>query len=125
MKEIIYTEKAPKPIGPYSQAVKIGNLIFVSGQIPLDPKSNNVVNGGIKEQTAQVLENIKAILEASGSGLNKVLMSFVYLKNMNDFQGFNEVYSMYFKDNPPARVTVEVSKLPKDVLIEIAVIAGI
>lgn len=125
MKEIIYTEKAPKPIGPYSQAVKIGNLIFVSGQIPLDPKSNNVVNGGIKEQTAQVLENIKAILEAAGSGLDKVLMSFVYLKNMNDFQGFNEVYSKYFKDNPPARVTVEVSKLPKDVLIEIAVIAGI
>lgn len=125
MKEIIYTEKAPKPIGPYSQAVKIGNLIFVSGQIPIDPKSNNVVNGGIKEQTAQVLENIKAILEAAGSGLDKVLMSFVYLKDMNDFQGFNEVYSKYFKDNPPARVTVEVSRLPKDVLIEIAVVASV
>ncbi|BDC19399.1 endoribonuclease [Acidianus sp. HS-5] len=125
MKEIIYSEKAPKPIGPYSQAVKINNSIFVSGQIPIDPKTNNVISGGIKEQTTQVLENIKAILEAAGSSLDKVVMSFVYLKNMNDFQGFNEVYSNYFKDSPPARVTVEVSKLPKDVLIEIAVVAGV
>ncbi len=125
MKEIIYSEKAPKPIGPYSQAVKINNLIFLSGQIPIDPKTNNVVSGGIKEQTTQVLENIKAILESAGSSLDKVVMSFVYLKNMGDFQSFNEVYSNYFKNNPPARVTVEVSKLPKDVLIEIAVVAGI
>ncbi len=124
MKEVVFTEDAPKPIGPYSQAVKLGNLVFVSGQIPIDPKTGNVVQGGIKEQTKRVLENIKAILEAAGLTMDDVIMSFVYLADMAEFGEFNEVYSQYFKDKPPARVTVAVKSLPKDVRVEIAVIAG-
>jgi 2-iminobutanoate/2-iminopropanoate deaminase len=123
MKEVIYTEAAPKPIGPYSQAVKVGNMLFVSGQIPIDPKTGEVVRGGIKEQTRQVLENIKAVLEAAGYTLNDVAMAFVFLADMNMFPEFNEVYAQYFKEKPPARVTVQAARLPKDVLIEIAVIA--
>ncbi|AEC52777.1 translation initiation inhibitor, putative [Pyrococcus sp. NA2] len=122
-REIIYTEKAPKPIGPYSQAIKVGNFIFVAGQIPIDPKTGEIVKGGIKEQTRQVLENIKAILEAAGASLNDVVKVTVYLKNMDDFGEMNEVYSEYFGESRPARVAVEVSRLPKDVLIEIEVIA--
>jgi 2-iminobutanoate/2-iminopropanoate deaminase len=123
MKEVIYTEAAPKPIGPYSQAVKTGNMLFVSGQIPIDPKTGEVVKGGIKEQTRQVLENIKAVLEAAGYTLNDVAMAFVFLADMNMFPEFNEVYAQYFKEKPPARVTVQAARLPRDVLIEIAVIA--
>jgi 2-iminobutanoate/2-iminopropanoate deaminase len=123
MKEVIYTEAAPKPIGPYSQAVKVGNMLFVSGQVPIDPKTGEVVKGGIKEQTRQVLENIKAVLEAAGYTLNDVAMTFVFLADMSMFPEFNEVYAQYFKENPPARVTVQAARLPKDVLIEIAVIA--
>jgi len=123
MKEIIYTEAAPKPIGPYSQAVKAGNMLFVAGQIPIDPKTGEVVKGDIKEQTRQVLENIKAILEAAGFTLDDVAMTFVFLADMNLFPQFNEVYAQYFKENPPARVTVQAARLPKDVLIEVAVIA--
>jgi 2-iminobutanoate/2-iminopropanoate deaminase len=123
MKEVIYTEAAPKPIGPYSQAVKVGNMLFVSGQIPIDPKTGEVVKGGIKEQTRQVLENIKAVLEAAGYTLNDVAMTFVFLADMNMFPEFNEVYAQYFKEKPPARVTVQAARLPRDVLIEIAVIA--
>jgi 2-iminobutanoate/2-iminopropanoate deaminase len=123
MKEVIYTEAAPKPLGPYSQAVKAGNMLFVSGQIPIDPKTGEVVKGGIKEQTRQVLENIKAVLEAAGYTLNDVAMAFVFLADMNMFPEYNEVYAQYFKEKPPARVTVQAARLPRDVLIEIAVIA--
>mgnify|MGYP001772501818 FL=1 len=122
--DIIFTEKAPKPVGPYSQAVRVGNTVYVSGQIPIDPKTGDVVKGDIKAQTRQVLENIKEILSAAGCSLKDVVMSFVFLKDMNLFSAFNEVYAEYFKENPPARVTVEVSRLPKDVLIEIAVICS-
>ncbi|MCI4455266.1 MAG: RidA family protein [Sulfolobus sp.] len=124
MKEVVFTERAPKPIGPYSQAIKLGNLLFVSGQIPIDPVTNEVVKGGIKEQTERVLENVKAILEAANMTLNDVIMAFVYLSDMADFPQFNEVYSRYFKERPPARVTVAVKSLPRDVKVEIAVIAG-
>lgn len=124
MKEVVFTERAPKPIGPYSQAIKLGNLLFVSGQIPIDPATNEVVKGGIKEQTERVLENVKAILEAANMTLDDVIMAFVYLSDMADFPQFNEVYSRYFKERPPARVTVAVKSLPKDVKVEIAVIAG-
>jgi 2-iminobutanoate/2-iminopropanoate deaminase len=124
MKEVIYTEAAPKPIGPYSQAVKTGNMLFVSGQIPIDPKTGEVVKGGIKEQTRQVLENIKAVLEAASYTLNDVTMAFVFLADMNMFPEYNEVYAQYFKEKPPARVTVQAARLPRDVLIEIAVIAA-
>jgi endoribonuclease L-PSP len=123
VKEVIYTETAPKPLGPYSQAVKAGNMLFVSGQIPIDPKTGEVVKGGIKEQTRQVLENIKAVLEAAGYTLNDVTMAFVFLADMNMFPEYNEVYAQYFKEKPPARVTVQAARLPRDVLIEIAVIA--
>ncbi|WP_338599281.1 RidA family protein [Sulfolobus tengchongensis] len=123
MKEIIYTEKAPKPIGPYSQAVKVGDILYVSGQLPVDQKTNEIVGKTIEEQTTKVLENIKSILETAGYTLEDVTMSFVYLKDLKDFQKFNEVYSRYFTQKQPARVTVEVSRLPRDALIEIAVIA--
>jgi len=123
MKEVIYTEAAPRPIGPYSQAVEAGNMLFVSGQIPIDPKTGEVVKGGIREQTRQVLENIKAVLEAAGYTLNDVTMAFVFLADMNMFPEYNEVYAQYFKEKPPARVTVQAARLPRDVLIEIAVIA--
>jgi 2-iminobutanoate/2-iminopropanoate deaminase len=124
VKEVVFTERAPKPIGPYSQAIKLGNLLFVSGQIPIDPATNEVVKGGIKEQTERVLENVKAILEAANMTLDDVVMAFVYLSDMADFPQFNEVYSRYFKERPPARVTVAVKSLPRDVKVEIAVIAG-
>ena len=124
MKEVVFTERAPKPIGPYSQAIKLGNLLFVSGQIPIDPATNEVVKGGIKDQTERVLENVKAILEAANMTLDDVIMAFVYLSDMADFPQFNEVYSRYFKERPPARVTVAVKSLPRDVKVEIAVIAG-
>lgn len=124
MKEVVYTENAPKPIGPYSQAVKVGKMLFVSGQIPIDPKTGEVVKGDIKEQTRQVMENIKAVLEAAGYTLDDVVMSFVYLADLNHFPAYNEVYSQYFKEKPPARVTIQAARLPKDVLIEVAVIAA-
>jgi len=124
VKEAVFTERAPRPIGPYSQAIKLGNLLFVSGQIPIDPAANEVVKGGIREQTERVLENVKAILEAANMTLDDVIMAFVYLSDMADFPQFNEVYSRYFKERPPARVTVAVKSLPRDVKVEIAVIAG-
>ena len=124
MKDVVFTDKAPKPIGPYSQAVKLGGFVYVSGQIPIDPRTGEVVKGGIKEQTKQVLENVKAILEAAGLTMDDVVMSFVFLADMSEFGDFNEVYSQYFREKPPARVTVAVKSLPKDVRVEIAVIAG-
>ncbi|MCK4352380.1 RidA family protein [candidate division WOR-3 bacterium] len=147
-REIIKTDKAPEAIGPYSQGVKIGrfvsvapaypgasplmpfslagtHLIFTSGQIPINPETGKIVGNNIREQTRQVIENLKAILEAGDTSLDNVIKITVYLKNMSDFQLMNEVYSEYFKENPPARSTVEVSRLPKDVLIEIEAVAGV
>ena len=125
MKEIIFTEKAPKPIGPYSQAIKVGNFLFISGQIPVDPESGKLVEGDIGAQTHQVLKNIKAIVEAAGGTLNNVIKVTVYLDDMDDFAEMNEVYSQYFSESKPARAAIEVSRLPKNVKIEIEAIAYI
>ncbi|MGQ4892478.1 MAG: RidA family protein [Candidatus Njordarchaeia archaeon] len=122
-KEVILTENAPKPIGPYSQAVKVDRFLFLSGQIPIEPETNEVVKGEIEDQTKRVLDNIKAVLEAAGFTINDVVKVTVFLKDLNLFNKFNEVYGEYFKDKPPARTTVEVSNLPKGVLLEIDAIA--
>lgn len=122
MKEILNRKNAPSPIGPYSVAVGFGNMIFISGQIALDLEGN-LTEGGIKEQTNKVLSNIKSILEDNGSSLEQVIKTTVFLKDMNEFTAMNEEYAKYFTVNPPARSTVEVSRLPKDVLIEIETIA--
>ena len=125
MNEIIATTNAPGAIGPYSQAVKTaGGMLFVSGQIPLVPATGAVVEGGIVEQTTQVLENLKAIVTAAGYTLSDVVKTAVYITNMGDFGKVNEIYGKYFTENCPARVCVEVSKLPKEVLVEIDVIAS-
>jgi len=124
MREIIATEKAPKAVGPYSQAVRFADLVFVSGQIPLDPESGEIVGGDIEVQAKQVLENLKAIVEASGMGLENVLKCTCFLKNMEHFARFNSIYNTYFANVLPARETVEVSRLPKDVLVEISAICG-
>ncbi len=120
---IIKTSEAPQAIGPYSQAVEAGGFIFVSGQIPINPKTGNVLSGDIKLQTKQIMDNAMAILVAAGSGMSSVVKTSVYLKNMSDFASVNEVYGSYFPTDPPARVTVEVSRLPKDVGLEIDFIA--
>ena len=122
-KKVVFTEKAPKPIGPYSQAIIAGNLIFTAGQIPIDPATNQVVQGDIKEQTRRVLENLRAILESAGATFDDVVKVTIYMKDLNEFSAMNEVYSEYFKNSPPARTTVEVSRLPRDVRIEIDLIA--
>ena len=124
MREIIATEKAPQAVGPYSQAVRFAHLVFVSGQIPLDPKSGEIVGGDIEVQAKQVLENLKAVVEAGGMGLENVLKCTCFLQNMEHFARFNSVYSTYFANVLPARETVEVSRLPKDVLVEISAICG-
>ena len=123
LKEIISTGKAPKAIGPYSQAIRVGDLIFVSGQIPLDPETGSIVAGDIDVQTERVLNNISAVLEAARSSMEDVVKTVIYLKDMADFSKFNESYARFFAKNPPARATVEVSRLPKDVRIEIDAIA--
>jgi 2-iminobutanoate/2-iminopropanoate deaminase len=123
-REIIATPNAPKAIGPYSQAIKYGSLLFVSGQIAIDPKSGELLKGGIQEQTKLVLENLKAVIEASGMSLKDVVKTSCFLKNMDDFAKFNEVYATYFKESPPARETVEVARLPRDVLVEVSCICG-
>lgn len=125
MKEIISTEKAPAAIGPYSQAVKVGNLLFTSGMIPIDPATNTLVEGGIEVQAERALENVKALLEASGSSMDKVVKTVVFIKNMDDFAKVNEIYAKYFTADFPARSCVEVARLPKDVLIEMEAIAEI
>jgi 2-iminobutanoate/2-iminopropanoate deaminase len=123
MREIISTKDAPQAIGPYSQAVKANGLIFTSGQIAIDPATQQVITGDAAAQTDRVLRNLSEILEAAGSGLGKVVRCTVFLKNMGDFAAMNEVYGKYFSTAPPARSTVEVARLPKDVLVEIDVIA--
>ena len=123
MREVIATEQAPQAIGPYSQAIRAQGLIFTSGQIAIDPATAQIIAGDVSAQTDQVLKNLAAILQASSSSLEKVLRCTVFLKDMGDFSAMNEVYGRYFKQAPPARSTVEVARLPKDVLIEIDVIA--
>lgn len=123
-KEIIKTDNAPAPIGPYSQAVAFGNLMFVSGQIAIIPENGQLVNGSIKEETHQVMKNIQNILKAAGLGMEHILKTSIFLKSMDDFATVNEVYGSYFSGEFPARETVQVSRLPKDVNVEISVIVG-
>jgi 2-iminobutanoate/2-iminopropanoate deaminase len=124
MKSIIHTPNAPKAIGPYSQSVRYGDLLFVSGMLGMDPKTGEFAGPDIEAQANRVLENLKAVIEAAGMSLQNVLKSTVFLKDMNDFVKFNEIYGRYFKDAPPARETVQVAKLPRDAAIEISVICG-
>ncbi len=124
MKNVVTTDRGPKPIGPYSQAIKANGFIFLAGQVALDPKSGELVGSEIRQQTERALENIKGILEAAGVNLHHVIKTTVFLKDMNDFAGMNEVYARYFAAAPPARSTVQVSRLPKDALVEIEVMAG-
>ena len=123
MREVISTKDAPQAIGPYSQAIRANGFIFTSGQIAIDPSTQQVVTGDVAAQTERVLRNLSEILEAAGSGLGKVVRCTVFLKDMNDFAAMNQVYGKYFSSAPPARSTVEVARLPKDVLVEIDVIA--
>ncbi len=123
--QIIQTEKAPKAIGPYSQAVKYENLLFISGQIAIDPETQEFIGGDAGKQTERIMENIKAVLEEAGLNFNHVIKATIYLKNIQDFEAVNEVYGRYFTEHKPARATVEVSNLPKGALVEIEVIAGI
>ncbi len=125
MKTTISTERAPKAIGPYSQAVVSNGWAFLSGQIPLDPATNQIVAGDIAAQTERVLENLKSVLEAAGSSLERVVKTTVYLKDMGEFTKMNEVYGRYFANNAPARATVEAARLPRDVAIEIDCIASV
>ena len=123
MKKIIATTEAPAAVGPYSQAIRIGNFVFCSGQIPLDPKSGQIVQGAIEAQTRRVMENITAVLRAEGLGFENIVKTTIFLTNLNDFQTVNELYGSYFKSDPPARSTVQVSALPKGANVEIEVIA--
>jgi 2-iminobutanoate/2-iminopropanoate deaminase len=123
MRDIISTKEAPQAIGPYSQAVRANGFVFTSGQIAIEPATQQVIAGDVGAQTEQVLRNLSAVLEAAGSGLGKVVRSTVFLKNMADFAAMNEIYGKFFNVTPPARSTVEVARLPKDVLVEIDVIA--
>lgn len=123
-KEIIETANAPKPIGPYSQAVKLGDLLFCSGQVPIEPVSGNVIATDIEGQTKQVMKNLEAVLAEAGMKFSNVVKTTIFLKSMHDFPKVNAIYAEYFPKNPPARSTVEVSKLPKDVLVEIECIAS-
>ncbi len=123
MRDVISTKEAPQAIGPYSQAIRANGFVFVSGQIAFDPATQQVITGDVAAQTERVLKNLSAILKAAGTGVEKVVRSTVFLKNMGDFAAMNEVYGKYFVSAPPARSTVEVARLPKDVLVEIDVIA--
>ncbi len=123
MKEVISTSHGPKAIGPYSQAIKAGGFIFVSGQVALDPATGKMVEGDVSVQTERTLENLKAIVEAAGSSLDRALKATVFLKDLRDFAAMNEVYKRYFPSNPPARATVEVARLPLDSRVEIDLIA--
>jgi 2-iminobutanoate/2-iminopropanoate deaminase len=125
MNKIISTEKAPRAIGPYSQAVASQGFVFLSGQIPLDPETNQLIEGDIAAQTERVMKNLGALLEASGSSFDRVVKTTVYLKDMGEFAKMNEVYGRYFPTNPPARATVEAARLPRDVRVEIDCIASV
>jgi len=123
MRDVVLTDRGPKPIGPYSQAVRANGFLFISGQVALDPKTGEMTEADIRKQTERVLENVRGIVEAAGSKMTHVVKTTVFLKDMNDFGTMNEVYSGYFTTTPPARSTVQVSRLPKDALVEIEVIA--
>jgi 2-iminobutanoate/2-iminopropanoate deaminase len=125
MRHAISTPSAPAAIGPYSQAIRAGALLFLSGQIPLDPATGNLVEGGVEAQTRQVFKNIEAILKAGGTSFDGVVSATVYLADMNDFGKMNEIYATYFSSPAPARATVQVARLPKDCLVEIQVIASV
>jgi 2-iminobutanoate/2-iminopropanoate deaminase len=125
MNKIVATDKAPKAIGPYSQAVISNGFVFLAGQIPLDPVSGQIIEGDVAKQTERVFENLRAVLEAAGSSLAKVVKTTVFLKDMGEFAAMNEVYSRYFPANAPARSTVEAARLPRDVRVEIDCIATI
>ncbi len=125
MKAVVLTDRGPKPIGPYSQAIKANGLLFVSGQVALDPKTGEMLNGDIRQQTERVLENLKGILEAGGSSLHHVVKTTVFLKDMNEFTAMNDVYARFFTATPPARATVQVARLPKDALVEIEAFATV
>lgn len=123
MRDVISTADAPKAIGPYSQAIRANGIVFVSGQVAIDPATQQAIEGDVATQTERVIKNLAAILKASGSGLDRVVKSTVFLKNMGDFAAMNEIYGKHFTGAPPARSTVEAARLPKDVLVEIDVIA--
>jgi 2-iminobutanoate/2-iminopropanoate deaminase len=123
LKEVIQTDRLPKPSGPYSPAIRSGGLLFLSGQIPLDPATGALVTGSIAEQTRRVLENLRTVLEAAGLSLGAVVKTSVFLKDMDDFAAMNEAYGQYFPEKPPARTTVQVARLPRDVAVEIDAIA--
>jgi len=123
LREVIATEQAPRAIGPYSQAIRAGNLLFCSGQIPIDPSTGEFVSGGVAEQTEQVMRNLSAVLSAGKSSLKQVVKTTVFLADMDDFAAMNEVYGRYFGENPPARATVQAARLPRDARVEIEAIA--
>ena len=123
LKSVVYSDKAPEPIGPYSQAIQAGNMLFVSGQIAIQKSSGKFIIGSIEEETIQVMTNLRDILTSAGMDFTNVVKSSIFLKDMNNFPKVNEVYGRYFKENPPARETIEVSRLPKDVNVEISCIA--
>jgi 2-iminobutanoate/2-iminopropanoate deaminase len=123
VKNIIATDRAPRAIGPYSQAVRAGNLVFASGQIPIDPATGEFVPGGIAEQTEQVLRNLTAVFAAAGVGMDQVIKTTVFLADMDDFTAMNEVYGRFFAEEPPARATVQAARLPRDAQVEIEAIA--
>ena len=124
MKKIVATDSAPQAIGPYSQAIQYGDFLFVSGQIAINPKTGNIIEGDIEAQTEQVLKNISAIIAEAGMSLQNTVKCTCFLKDMNDFIKFNSVYERFFNESPPARETVEVARLPKDVLVEVSAIVG-
>lgn len=124
-KQVVFTEKAPKPVGPYSQGVKAGGFLFVAGQIPIDPSTGRIVEGSFEDKVRRVLENVKAVVKAAGGSLDNVVKVTVYLKDISLFDRFNKVYAEYFPRNPPARVVVEVTNLPKGVELEVEAIAYI
>ena len=123
MKDVISTGHAPRAIGPYSQAIRANGFVFLSGQVAFDPATGYIVEGGVTHQTARVMENLKAVLEAAGSSLDQVVKTTVYLKSMDDFGKMNEIYGRYFPKDPPARSTIEDARLPRDVRVEIDIIA--
>jgi len=125
MKDVILTARGPKPIGPYSQGIKANELLFLSGQVALDPQSGELVGSDIRQQTERALENVQAILEAAGASLHHVVKTTVFLKDMSEFVAMNEVYARYFTAAPPARSTVQAARLPKDALVEIEVVASL